>query len=179
MDLAHEVVFLDRDGTVIEDSGYLSDPEGVVLLPNAVEGLKLFQAAGLKLVIVTNQSGIGRGYYDVADYEAVTARMVDMLAKQNVTFDAIRFCADAPETSSEWRKPAPGMLLDAAAALNVDPSRSVMVGDKHADMQAGRTVGAVTILVQGPGSHVSENVPTSQVDFRVGDLLEAAKALGY
>lgn len=179
MDLAHDVVFLDRDGTVIEDSGYLSDPEGVVLLPNAVEGLKLFGAAGLKLVIVTNQSGIGRGYYEVADYEAVTARMVDMLAKQGVVFDAIRFCADAPETPSEWRKPAPGMLLDAASALGVDPSRSIMIGDKQADMQAGKAVGAATILVQGPGSHVSENVPACEVDFRVGDLLEAVKALGY
>lgn len=178
MDLAYDVVFLDRDGTVIEDSGYLSDPDGVVLLPNAVNGLKLFQAAGLKLVIVTNQSGIGRGYYEVADYEAVTARMVDMLVQQGVVFDAIRFCADAPEAPSDWRKPAPGMLLDAARFLEVDPSRSIMIGDKQADMQAGRAVGAKTVLVQGPGSHVSKDVPDAEVDLRVGDLVEAVRVLG-
>lgn len=176
MALAYDIVFLDRDGTVIEDSGYLSDPEGVVLLPNAVAGLKRFRAAGLKLVIVTNQSGIGRGYYDVKDYEAVTARMVEMLASQGVVFDAIRFCADAPETPSDWRKPAPGMLLDAAKALGVDPARSIMIGDKQADMQAGRAVGAVTVLVQGPGSHVSKDVSPSDADFRVGDLVQAADA---
>ncbi len=144
------VLFLDRDGTLIEDADYLADPDGVVLLPGAVEALARFRDAGWAVVVVTNQSGIARGLYGEADYTAVARRLETMLAARGVPLAATLHCPHHPDHSGPCacRKPAPGLLLAAARALALDLSRAVMVGDKVTDLQAGSAVGARPVLVR-------------------------------
>jgi D-glycero-D-manno-heptose 1,7-bisphosphate phosphatase len=136
-------LFLDRDGTLIEDPGYIADPDKVRPIPGVTAALGRFRAAGFALVIVTNQSGIGRGLYRWRDYEAVAARVEALFAAEGVVFDAVLACAHAPETvpPCDWRKPAPGMIREAATLLSLDLSRSLLVGDKLADLEAAAAAG--------------------------------------
>jgi D-glycero-D-manno-heptose 1,7-bisphosphate phosphatase len=140
-------VFLDRDGTVMEDVGYPRDPETVRLLPGATAALAALQAAGFALVIVSNQSGIGRRIITAEQARAVHERFVSKLAGDGVTIDAFRYCPHAPEEGCDCRKPRPDMLLNAAAELGLDLSRSTMIGDRASDLEAGRAAGARTILL--------------------------------
>src|ERR1700694_1240937 len=100
-------LFVARDGAVIEDPGYIADPDKVRLIPGAVAALRRFREAGYALILITNQSGIGRGLYSWADYEAVAARFRDLLAAEGIGFDAELACAHPPEAACDWRKPAP------------------------------------------------------------------------
>lgn len=150
---ADRAVFLDRDGTIIADSGYIARPEDVHLLPGAAAALHALQAAGWRLVVVTNQSGIGRGLLTHEDYQRVTDRMRWMLRLAGVRLDAVLCCPHLPEDGCDCRKPKPGMLMLAAAELGLDLSRSVMVGDKESDLQAGKAagVGACYLVSAGVG----------------------------
>lgn len=162
-------IFLDRDGTLMVDPGYLSDPALVRLYPDCSAGLAQLKNRGFKTVIVTNQSGIGRGYFTVDAFESVQARFLELLGPGLI--DATYFCPDHPGAASERRKPAPGMLLEAARDLGLDLSRSWMIGDKAADMEAGRRAGVRAILVQtGEGEH---NDPAGAV-FVAKDFASAA-----
>jgi len=136
-------LFLDRDGTLIEDPGYIADPGEVQLIPGVVRTLSRYRIAGYALVIVTNQSGIGRGLYCWADYYAVAARIEAVFAAEGIVFDAVLACGHSPETEPPcgWRKPAPGMIHEAARLLSLDLPRSLMVGDKLADLQAAEAAG--------------------------------------
>ncbi len=134
-------LFLDRDGTLIEDPGYISDPDDVRLLAGVPEALRRFRDAGYALVVVTNQSGIGRGYYGWDDYEAVAARLRDLLGAEGIALDAEYACGHAPEARCDWRKPAPGMIRAAAAGLGLDPGRSLLAGDKRLDIEAAAAAG--------------------------------------
>lgn len=140
-------VALDRDGTLIEDRHYLSDPEGVVLLPGAVEGLKKLQAAGIPLVVITNQSGIGRGYFQEEAMHAVHARLDQVLAEQGVRMQGYYWCPHRPEEGCDCRKPSPGLLLKAAIDLGLEPSHCHMVGDKASDRDLGVAVGGAGYLL--------------------------------
>lgn len=132
-------IFLDRDGTLMVDPGYPSKPEQVELLAGVKEGLLSLQAAGFKLVIVTNQSGIGRGFITETDFLAVQARLETLLGEGLIA--ASYFCPDHPERASDQRKPAPGMLLEAAQDLDLSLSHSFMIGDKESDIEAGLNAG--------------------------------------
>jgi D-glycero-D-manno-heptose 1,7-bisphosphate phosphatase len=134
-------LFLDRDGTLMEDPGYVSHPDQVRLIPGVPAALKRFREAGYALVVVTNQSGIGRGLYSWDDYDAVAARFDELLAAEGVAFDAVLACAHAPDAGCGWRKPAPGMILEAAALLALDLGRSLLVGDKLSDLAAAAAAG--------------------------------------
>ncbi len=136
-------LFLDRDGTLIEDPGYISDPDDVRLMDSVPEALRRFRDAGHALVVVTNQSGIGRGLYGWDDYEAVAARLRDLLAAEGIVLDAAFACGHAPEagTACGWRKPAPGMILAAAERLGLDLGRSLLAGDKRLDIEAAAAAG--------------------------------------
>ena len=162
-------VFLDRDGTLMHDAGYLSDPAGVEIYPGVAETLGRLKAAGYRLVIVTNQSGIGRGYFTEAQYHEVAARVEELLGPGLI--DATYFCPDHADAPSNHRKPNPGMLLDAAAHLDIDLAKSWMVGDRDGDVQAGVSAGAQSILVQtGIGAKASSEGAV----FVAKDLAEAA-----
>jgi D-glycero-D-manno-heptose 1,7-bisphosphate phosphatase len=136
-------IFLDRDGTLIEDPGYVCRAEDVHLFDGVPAALARFRDAGYALIVVTNQSGIGRGLYGWADYEAVAARLDALLAEQGIVFDAVVACGHSPEEGDRcgWRKPAAGMIRAAAEILAIDIDRSLMVGDKLIDMQAAETAG--------------------------------------
>jgi len=152
-------VFLDRDGTLIEHVHYLSDPAMVSLLPGAALALKRLRRAGFTTVLVTNQSAIGRGMLAVNRLDEIHTELNRQLALQGATIDGIYYCPDAPKTDdrtvveSPDRKPGPGMLLRAAAELNLDLGASWMVGDVISDVLAGLNAGCKSILVQtGPTS---------------------------
>src|SRR5271154_3276802 len=115
-------VLLDRDGTLMEDEDYCSDPEQVRIFPGVPEALRALKDAGYRLVIITNQSGIGRGYYTLADYEAVQARFLGLVGEGLI--DATYFCPEAPEAGSPRRKPATGMVMEAQRDLGLDLPRS-------------------------------------------------------
>jgi histidinol-phosphate phosphatase family protein len=152
-------VFLDRDGTLIEDVGYPRDPDRVRLLPGVADSLRELEAHGFVLVVVTNQSGIGRGLLTPAEAEAVTARFEDCLGKQGARIHASYCCPHAPEVQCDCRKPSPGMLLQAAQDLGIDLKQSFLIGDKLSDIEAGRRAGCSTILLSLSPETKPETVP--------------------
>lgn len=168
---------LDRDGTIIVERHYLSDPAGVELLPGAAEGMKRLRELGLGLIVVTNQSGIGRGYLDEARLAEIHGRMTALLANEGVTVDGIYHCPHTPEDQCGCRKPLPGMIDAAVKELGFDSTKAFFIGDKPCDVDAGRNVGATSILVRtGYGAkHAAEN---SDADYIVNDLVEAANVIG-
>ncbi|MFI4869280.1 MAG: D-glycero-beta-D-manno-heptose 1,7-bisphosphate 7-phosphatase [Steroidobacterales bacterium] len=144
----HKAAFVDRDGVIIADSGFPHRVEDLVFLPGAIEGLQRVQAAGYLLVVITNQSGIARGLYTEADYRRLTQQMRQRLSAAGVQLAAVEFCPHLPDApiaryrlDCDCRKPRPGMLQRAAAALNVDLAASILIGDRATDIQAGRSAG--------------------------------------
>jgi histidinol-phosphate phosphatase family protein len=141
-------VFLDRDGTLIDYVPYLSNPEQVRLIPGAGESLAAMKNAGFHLVLITNQSGIGRGLYSERDYEAVNDRIAELLGDFGVTLDRIEFCPHTPEDGCGCRKPATGMAESAVTELGISLTSSFVIGDNLSDIEFGRAIGAATILVE-------------------------------
>ena len=139
-------VFLDRDGTIIHDADYCSDPKQVHVLEGAPEALRRLKGKGYKLIVITNQSGIGRGFFTLEQYRAVETEVLRQLGPGLI--DATYFCPDTPEQPSKCRKPAPGMILEAARDHDVDLARSFFVGDKEIDAECGRNAGVRTIRVR-------------------------------
>jgi D-glycero-D-manno-heptose 1,7-bisphosphate phosphatase len=132
--------FLDRDGTLIEDLGYLGDPDGIRFIPGAIEALQALQRAGYRLILVTNQAGVARGLLTEADVRRVNARLAARLAEAGVALHAIYYCPHHPEhgppeyrRDCECRKPKPGMIHQAVRDLDLDPARSVVIGDHVTD----------------------------------------------
>lgn len=144
-------VFLDRDGTVIDDPGYLGDPAQVRVVPGGAEAIARLNRAGLLVVMVTNQSGIGRGMYDEAAFHAVQRRVEELLSAAGARLDAVYYCPHAPDHAPPCgcRKPAPGLFLRAAADHGIDLSGSFFVGDRARDVSPAETWGATAILVDG------------------------------
>jgi D-glycero-D-manno-heptose 1,7-bisphosphate phosphatase len=142
-------VFLDRDGTLIAEKEYLRDPKDVSIYPGAGAALRQLQEAGFALFIVSNQSGVGRGYFTVADVENVNAHLSRELAKEGVRFEKIYFAPEAPEQPSRGRKPSPQFLFDARDEFGLDLARSYMIGDKLIDLECGWNAGVKkSILVR-------------------------------
>lgn len=139
-------VFLDRDGTLIEELGYPREPDRVRLVSGVAEGLARLQTAGFQLVVVGNQSGIGRGVISVEEARTVHDRFIAMLAKKGIALQAVKYCPHAPWDACRCRKPSPGLLLAAAGELGLELLNSYMVGDKPSDVEAGRGAGCRTIL---------------------------------
>src|SRR5213594_3107755 len=145
----NRAVFLDRDGTLIADKDYLHRPEEVVIFPTAAGALKDLQKAGFKLFIVSNQSGVGRGYFTLADVERVNRRLVELLARDGVRFEKIYFAPEGPEQPSPGRKPSPQFLFDARDEFGIDLAQSYMIGDKLIDLECGWNAGVKgSILVR-------------------------------
>lgn len=140
-------ILLDRDGTVIVERHYLSDPALVELEQGAAEGLSRLARNGWPLVILSNQSGIGRGLFDRAAADAVNDRVAELLGSHKIEVAGWYLCPHAPEAGCDCRKPRPGLALQAAAELGLDLGRSWMLGDKRSDVEMARAVGARAILV--------------------------------
>ncbi|NAZ83306.1 HAD-IIIA family hydrolase, partial [Kineococcus sp. R8] len=168
-------VLFDRDGTLVHDVPYNGDPAKVRLVDGAVEALRRVRAAGLATAVVSNQSGIGRGLLTRAQVDAVNARVEELLGP----FDAVLVCPDAPGVPSACRKPEPGMVLGAAAALGVSPAECVVVGDIGADVDAAVSAGARAVLVPTPVTRAEEVAAAGtaervQVAASLGDAVDRA-----
>lgn len=166
-------IFLDRDNTLIENDGDLGDPEGVRIRDGVPAGLQALRDAGYRLVVVTNQGGVARGVYTETDVDAVHQRIaaiVDEIADRSGLIDRFYYCPYHPEAKLEeyrrehpWRKPNPGMLLQAARDMRIDLGRSWMIGDQLRDIDAGRAAGCHTALVSTETSLSAEARPTIAV----------------
>ena len=137
----NKAIFLDRDGTVITDEGYLDDPERVKIYPGVIAPLCEFRKAGYLLILISNQSGIGRGMFSETEMMKVNDRMLDLFRKENVEFDDILICPHTPEDNCECRKPEPKLLTDSAEKLNIDLANSAIIGDKVSDADCGIAAG--------------------------------------
>lgn len=173
---ATRAVFLDRDGTLNTEREYLSDPALLELYPGVGTALKRLQDAGFSLIVVTNQSGIGRGYYREADMHAVNARLTRMLADEGIAIRRIYFAPEAPEQPSRGRKPSPQFLFDARDEFGLNLGRSYMIGDKLIDLECGWNAGVRrSILVRtGYGAKVETTQPGLGARAWIVDGLAAA-----
>ncbi|WP_412546647.1 D-glycero-alpha-D-manno-heptose-1,7-bisphosphate 7-phosphatase [Maricaulis sp. MIT060901] len=162
------LVMLDRDGTINVDKHYLADPAGLDLLPGAVDGLVKLRDAGAVLCIVTNQSGIGRGYFDRTTADSINDALVEMLKPHGITFAHIALCPHAPDEVCECRKPAPGMALECAQATGLALADSWVIGDKASDVGLANNTGGRGILISG-----ETDIQAGQV-FTAPSLSEAA-----
>jgi D-glycero-D-manno-heptose 1,7-bisphosphate phosphatase len=171
-------VFLDRDGTISEEMGYINHLTRFHLLPGSAEAIARLNQAGLKVVVVTNQSGVARKYFPASLIDQVNGLMQELLAQQQARVDAIYICQHAPDAGCACRKPQPGLLHQAAAALDLDLRRSYMVGDRFNDLHVAAKVGAKGILVlTGYGRGEVENYQGERLvepDYIAEDLLDAA-----
>ena len=168
-------VILDRDGTLIAEKDYLSDPADVELIENAAAGLRLFGELGFGRLIVTNQSGVGRGYFSPEAVEAVHDRLLSLLAEAGAGVDGIYVCPHAPGDECACRKPKTALVLQAAAEWGFDPARCVFIGDKASDVELGRRCGGVTILVRTGYGEEQLRQNLARPDYVVRDLKEAAE----
>ena len=144
-------MFLDRDGTIIRDVGYLKDPSEVTLLPGSIEALSLMSAAGFMLILVSNQSGIGRGLITQDQADRVHRRFEELLDGEGVRLSASYYCPHRPEDNCQCRKPRTGLLERAVTELDIDLRTSVMVGDRESDADAGVASGCRAILIDATG----------------------------
>ncbi len=143
-----ENILLDRDGTIIKDKHYLSSPEDIELLPHSLEVLQAMNAAGLNLFLVTNQSGIGRGYFSLRDYHLVHEQLLMLLEENGVRIKDSAFCQHSPDASCSCRKPGPGMWEELSDRHGLDPGATVIIGDKLSDILMGHECGlTASILV--------------------------------
>ena len=178
-------IFLDRDGTINEDFGYVVDPRRLVLVPKSAEGIKLLNEFGIPIAVVSNQSAVGRGYCTEEDVEEVNGALASLLRELGAKVDAIYYCPHHPEAripayriACPFRKPEPGMLLRASSELSIDIRKSYIIGDMHSDIELGRRVRARTVLVlTGHGRRTLEMVKRKEApkpSFVAEDLVEAA-----
>jgi D-glycero-D-manno-heptose 1,7-bisphosphate phosphatase len=165
-------VFVDRDGTIIEDRDYCSDPEDVEIFPGAREALWRLKSNGFKIIIITNQSGIGRGLFTLEQYRTVESEVVRQLGSGLV--DGTYFCPDVPDQRCNCRKPAPGMVLQAAREHQINLSRSFLIGDKETDVECGHNAGVHVIRVEtGP----QRGGTGSRADWIAKDLAAATQII--
>jgi D-glycero-D-manno-heptose 1,7-bisphosphate phosphatase len=169
---------LDRDGTIIAERHYLATPDGVALLPGAVEGLRRLAELGLGLAVVTNQSGLSRGYFDRTTLDAIHDRLRDLLGEGGVTLDGIYVCPHTEKHGCDCRKPRPGLVRQAAADLGFDPADAFVLGDKACDVDLGRAVGATTFLLRtGYGDRMPAEV-RARANYVADGMLQAAEVIG-
>ncbi|MBI3223887.1 MAG: HAD family hydrolase [Mycolicibacterium cosmeticum] len=156
MSETNPAVFLDRDGVINVDTGYIGKPSDFVLIDGAAQAIALLNRSGYFVFVVTNQSGIGQGFYSESDFEGVTERMNELLAEEGAHITDIRHCPFHPEAALEryradhpWRKPAPGMILDLLENWHVDLGASFLIGDSLRDLDAAAAVGMDAYLFKG------------------------------
>jgi D-glycero-D-manno-heptose 1,7-bisphosphate phosphatase len=182
-------VFLDRDGTINEEVGYLDSLDKLKVIPNAYEAIKLINLSGMKALVITNQAGVAKGFFTEEFVNLINERLQADLHRMGASIDKFYYC---PHHSTEGigiyrqvckcRKPAPGMLLTAAQELNIDLERSYLIGDRFRDMEAGKKVGVKGILVKtGFGQGLlqddgpDEATPEGKPEFIAADILEAVQ----
>ena len=180
----NKAVFLDRDDTIVEDPGYINHPDQVKLLSGVAKPLSELKAMGYKLVVVSNQSGVARGIVTEKILGEVHNRLKQLLAESGVYLDGIYYCPYHPDgivpkyrKESDWRKPSPGMLLTAAEQMDIDLSRSWMIGNSGRDIEAGLRGGCKTILIEQPGRYKPLEPGQSPPNNRAVNMKEAVNII--
>ena len=168
-------VFLDRDGTINEEVGYLSDPDGLKLIRGAAEAVKKLNDHGIKVIVISNQSGVGRGYFSERDLARINMRLTELLLSYEARIDAIYYCPHHPDDGCECRKPEPGLLKKAAREHSIDLGRSYVVGDKKTDVELAVNAGSKGILVKTGFGREQLKTMTSSAAFVADDLLDATE----
>jgi D-glycero-D-manno-heptose 1,7-bisphosphate phosphatase len=177
MNVKRRFVVLDRDGTILEEVSYLSDPKQIALIPGAGKALRDLSDMGFGLVVITNQSALGRGYFDVAQLTRIHDRLLEMLRAEKVAVDGLYYCPHTPQDQCFCRKPRPGLIQKASEDLNFDLPDSIVIGDKLSDIEMGCRVGAMTMLVRtGYGAQVASERKTAP-DYIVADLPAAVEVI--
>ncbi len=172
------LVLLDRDGTLNVDTHYLSEPDQVHLLPGVVEGLIRMRELGLKLAVVSNQSGIARGYYTREAVEGVNARLVELLRAAGAGVDSVHYCPHQLSDECGCRKPKTGLLEEAARVNDVPLASAVMIGDNYSDLEAAVNAGIPSILVRtGYGARVEVEPAAATAAAIVDSLADAAEVI--
>ena len=171
-DALSPAVFVDRDGTIMEDCVYCSDPKNVKIFPGVREALRRLKSNGFKLIIITNQSGIGRGLFTVEQYRAVEAELLRQLGDGLI--EATYFCPDVPGQNSTHRKPAPGMIVDATREHQIDVSRSFLIGDAEIDVECAHNAGVRGIRVR---TGLQRDTTGSMADWVADNLPLAAEII--
>lgn len=186
--MSNKAIFLDRDDTLIEDPGYINNPDQVKLLDGVPEALNELKALGYKLVVVTNQSAVARGIVTEKVLADIHERLRELLAEKNAFLDDIYYCPYHPDgvvtkyrKESNYRKPNPGMLLEAADDMNINLNESWCIGNKSSDVEAGQRAGCKTVLVDGP-SHQKESgstIPSAKItgDYKAVNMKEAVNII--
>lgn len=172
----NKAIFLDRDGTINVEVDYLHECKKLEFVPGAVEALMILQNKGYKLIVITNQSGVGRGYFPIEDVYKVNEYMSQLLSEQGVTIDDFYCCPHTEKDNCQCRKPQPGMYLKAAKEHDVDFSKSYMVGDKITDVQAAFELGCGFGLVLS-GHDIKMEYQEQYNGHCYKDLLEFAKSI--
>ena len=168
------LVLIDRDGTINVERHYLSSPEEIELFPKSGEAIKLLRDVGLKVAVVTNQSAVGRGYFDLDRLSEIHNRLNEILSSYDTTVDAIYFCPHVPEDNCECRKPLTQMARHAETEFGVELSKSFVIGDNVCDIELGKNINATTILVRTGYGKRTEEEKTTQPDYIVENLFDAA-----
>ena len=169
-DALSPAVFIDRDGTIMEDTDYCSDPNDVRIFPGVVESLRRLKLRGFKLIIITNQSGIGRGLFSLDQYRVVESEVLRQIGTDLV--DATYYCPDPPGRYSKCRKPAPGMVVEATRDHHIDLSRSFFIGDKESDVECAHNAGVRAIRVR---TRIQRDMTGSNAEWVVDDVPAAVQ----
>lgn len=166
-------VFLDRDGTINEDVGYLSDPDGLVLIKGALPAIKALNEEGVKVIVISNQSGVSRGVFTVQDVSAVNKRLMEVISSGGASVDGIYYCPHKPEDNCACRKPKTGLIEKAAAEHSIAMRYSYVIGDKASDVELARNAGAKSVLVlTGHGAEEAKKL-CAPPDYTAKDILDA------
>lgn len=172
--IPHKYVFLDRDGTIIADKHYLSDYREVELLPHAAEGLITLKKLGFKLIVVTNQSGLARGYFNEEDLHKIHARMIELLSDKGISLEDIFYCPHHPDDHCLCRKPGTKLMEDAEKKYNFNYKECIVIGDRESDVIMGKRLGAKTFYIKNNEEENEEILKGSKPDYIVEDLMDAA-----
>jgi D-glycero-D-manno-heptose 1,7-bisphosphate phosphatase len=182
--MPQKAVFLDRDDTIIEDSGYINSPQQVKLIPGAAQALIDLRKMGYKIIVISNQSGIARGIITEQAIAQIHERLKQLLTEENAYLDRIYYCPYHPDgviqkfrKDSDWRKPKPGMLLAAAKEMGIDLGSSWMVGNDYKDVAAGRTAGCRTVLIKSHTNRPVKQLDDPDADFEAINLKETVNII--
>jgi len=151
-----KAIFLDRDGVINKEKNYLYKKEDFEFIDGVFDACKYFQKLGYQLIVITNQSGIARGYYQEEDFQKLTQWMLRKFTNQGLRILDVFFCPHGPESTCNCRKPKPGMLLEARGKYNIDMKNSWMIGDKEADVQAANAAGIENTILVKTGHNIDE-----------------------
>ena len=168
-------VLIDRDGTINVEKHYLSDPDQVELYPGVAAAIRRLNQLDMGVAVITNQSGVARGYFDLARLEQIHTRLYALLESEGAAIDGIYICPHGPDDECDCRKPLPGMVDQAVADHHFDPARAFMIGDKEVDVELGQAVGAETFLVRT--GHGAKFVEGTKADHVVDDLAAAVRII--